>query len=85
MGSNPTWGSSLFLCKEEPFQLVSLCCLALFIVSRLFNHVSIMCRNGILCKLYMPLSLLMDCLLAMVVLLSHVIEMRQQDLMEASK
>ena len=41
MGSNPTGGSSLFSLtkrESEPSQLVVLCCLALFIVSQLFNH-----------------------------------------------
>ena len=42
MGSNPTWGSSLFSLKRresELSQVVLLCCLALFIMSPLFNHV----------------------------------------------
>ena len=36
MGSNPTWDSSLFLCKEEK---VSKCCCVVFDMSQL--HVSI--------------------------------------------
>ena len=42
MGSNPTWGSSLFSLKRresEPSQLVVLRCLALFDVSQLHNQV----------------------------------------------
>ena len=41
MGSNPTWGSSLFLRESEPSQLVLLCCLALFDASQLHKHVHV--------------------------------------------
>ena len=40
VGSNPTWGSSLFHSKEEsePSQVV-VCCLALYWIGLRFNHV----------------------------------------------